>query len=196
MQEIEPFYSWRGLYDSAEDPASPFHGREYSEFEYSATIYNHYIHPQWDFFGSETLYLKVLYADYDQSFAIIEFLGEWNDAVSNDIMFLKRDIIDEMIQEGITNYILIGENVLNLHAESEDYYEEWFDDIEDGWIVGLNFREHVVDEFNRYGIDQYILFGGRFDDIHWRKLTPNALFELIDNQMRRRLTAGQWEEED
>jgi hypothetical protein len=196
MQDIEPFYNWRGLYDSAEDSLSPFYGREYSEFEFSSTIYNHYIHPQWDFFGSETLYLKVLYADYEQGFAIIEFIGEWNDAVGNDIMFLKRDIIDEFVQEGITNYILIGENVLNIHAESEDYYEEWFDDIEDGWIVGLNFREHVIQEFSEYGIDQYILFGGRFDDIHWRKFSPNALFELIDNHMRRRLTAGIWEEED
>jgi hypothetical protein len=102
-------------------------------------------------------------------------------------MFLKRDIIDLMIAEGITNYILIGENVLNFHAESEDYYEEWFDDIEDGWIVGLNFREHVIREFNDFGIDQYILFSGRFDEINWRKYQPVALFELIQSFMQKRL---------
>ncbi|MEZ5174115.1 MAG: hypothetical protein R2850_11565 [Bacteroidia bacterium] len=187
MQEIEPFYNWRGMYIAADDPASPFYGREYSEFEYSSTIYNHYIHPQWDDFGSETLYLKVLYADYEQSFAVIEFIGEWNDAIGNDIMYLKRDIVDEMIASGITNFILIGENVLNMHGESEDYYEEWFDDIEDGWIVGLNFREHVIREFNDYGLDNYIVFGGRFDEINWRRYQPSDLFELIDSFMKKRL---------
>ena len=102
-------------------------------------------------------------------------------------MYLKRDIVDELIAAGIRNYILIGENVLNMHSSEEDYYEEWFDDIEDGWIVGLNFRDHVVREFHACGIDQYILFGGRFDDINWRKFQPQALFELIDLAMRRRL---------
>jgi hypothetical protein len=187
MQEIDPFYNWRDLYVAAEDPASPFYGREYSEFEYSTTVYNFYIHPQWDDFGSETMYMKVLFADYDLSFAIIEFIGEWNDAIGNDIMFLKRDIIDLMIEEGIRNFILIGENVLNYHASEEDYYEEWFDDIEDGWIVGMNFRDHVVREFNDYGIDQYILFSGRFDSIAWRKYQPAQLFALIDKHMRLRL---------
>jgi hypothetical protein len=187
MQEIEPFYNWRDLYVAAEDPASPFYGREYSEFEYSSTVYNFYIHPQWDDFGSETMYMKVLFADYDQGFAIIEFIGEWNDAIGNDIMFLKRDIIDLMIEEGVRNFILIGENVLNFHASEEDYYEEWFDDIEDGWIVGMNFRDHVIREFNDYGIDQFILFSGRFDSIPWRRYQPPQLFALIDKHMRLRL---------
>jgi hypothetical protein len=73
------------------------------------------------------------------------------------------------------------------YAESEDYYEEWFDDIEDGWIVGLNFRDHVIREFNDFGIDQYILFSGRFDEINWRKYQPVALFELIQSFMQKRL---------
>ncbi|MEJ7675142.1 MAG: hypothetical protein WKF59_21170 [Chitinophagaceae bacterium] len=41
-----------------------FYGREYSEFDFSQTVYNYYIHPQWDEFGSSTLYIKVLMADY------------------------------------------------------------------------------------------------------------------------------------
>ncbi len=53
------------------------------------TIYNYYIHPQWDDFGSRTLYLKVLLADYDEQYVIIELFGEWNDAIENDIMNLK-----------------------------------------------------------------------------------------------------------
>ena len=60
-------------------------------------IYNFLLHPQWDEFGSLTLYLKVLYADYDKGFCIIELIGEWNDAIYNDIMILKREIIDLML---------------------------------------------------------------------------------------------------
>ena len=62
MHDIEPFYKWRDDYNSAEDDLSPFYGKEYSEFEFSETIYNFYIHPQWDFFGSPTLYLKIIFA--------------------------------------------------------------------------------------------------------------------------------------
>ena len=130
MQDIEPFYNWSHLYSSEEDDRSPFYGRVYSEFEYSNTVYNYYIHPLWDDIGSPTLYIKILFCDYEQEFAIIELLGEWNDAIHNDIMILKRDIIDELINEGIKKFILIGENVLNFHASDDCYYQEWLDDIE------------------------------------------------------------------
>ena len=110
MHNIEPFYNWRHLYIAEEDENSPFYGREHSELQYTNTIYNYYIHPQWDDIGSETLYIKVLFADYDEHFAIIELIGEWNDAINNDIMLLKRDVIDELIYMGINKFILIGEN--------------------------------------------------------------------------------------
>ena len=152
MQDIEPYYSWRHMYISAEDELSPFYGREYSEFEYSNTVYNYYIHPQWDDLGSPTLYMKVIFADYDQHYAIIEFIGEWNDAINNDIMMLKRDIVDEMIAQGIRHFILIGENILNFHASDDCYYQEWFDDVEDGWIAAVNFRNHILQEFSRANI--------------------------------------------
>jgi hypothetical protein len=32
--------------------------------------------------GSETLYLKILYADYEAGYVVIEFIGEWNDAIT------------------------------------------------------------------------------------------------------------------
>ena len=122
MQEIEPYYNWRHLYTAEEDERSPFFGRTYSEFEYSNTVYNYYIHPQWDEFGSRTLYLKVLFVDYDFNFAIIEMIGEWNDAIENDIMQLKRELIDDMVQRGIHKFMLITENVLNFHSSDIDYY--------------------------------------------------------------------------
>ena len=112
MQDIEPYYNWRHLYIASEDERSPFYERAYNEFEYDKQIYNYLIHPQWDDIGSETLFIKILFVNYDAGFAIIELIGEWNDCINNDVMILKRDIIDLMLPEGINKYILIGENVL------------------------------------------------------------------------------------
>ena len=187
MHDLEPHYTWRHLYISSEDDRSPFFGREYSEFEFTHSIYNHLIHPQWDEFGSSTLYLKVIYANYSAGFCIIELIGEWNDALYNDIMYFKRNIIEVLIGEGVNKFILVGENVLNFHYGDSDYYEEWFDDVEDGWIVGLNFREHVLREFRLANLDYYIFFGGKFDDYNWRSHDPNQLFKSIEAQITKRL---------
>jgi hypothetical protein len=187
MHDIEPFYSWRNLYIASEDERSPFYGREYSEFEFSNAVYNYLIHPQWDEMGSPTLFMKVIYADYDEKCAIIEFIGEWNDCLHNDIMYLKRNILEPMMDEGINKYILIGENVLNFHYSDDCYYQEWFDEIEDGWIVGINFRDFVIREFETANIDYYIAFGKHFNDLNWRKFPPMQLFGLIDQLMMRRL---------
>jgi len=187
MHEIEPYYSWRHLYVASEDRLSPFFRKENSEFLFSNTVYDYYIHPQWDEMGSATLYLKILYVNYKSGFCIIELIGEWNDALYNDIMYLKRNIIELLIKEGISRFILIGENVLNFHSGDDDYYEEWFDDIEDGWIVALNFRPHVIREFKQANLDYYIFFGGRFDDFNWRGHDPNQLFRAIEAQITKRL---------
>ncbi|MCB0706488.1 MAG: hypothetical protein KDC34_14325 [Saprospiraceae bacterium] len=183
MHDIEPHYQWRDEYISAEDKRSPFFGRDYDEFQYSQKIYNYVIHPQWDFFGSPTLYLKVLYADYEEGFTIIEMLGEWNDCVQNDIMFLKRDVIDPMLKEGISRFIIIAENVLNFHGDfDEDYYEEWLEDVLDrrGWICLLNLFPHVSSEMQESHLHHYMYFGGPLDDINWRSLKPQGLHLLLD----------------
>jgi hypothetical protein len=187
MHDIEPFYKWRDDYISSEDERSPFYGKEYSEFEFTETIYNFYIHPQWDFFGSPTMYIKIIFADYDRSYAIIELIGEWNDCITNDIMYLKREILELMIDEGINKFILIGENVLNFHSSDDCYYEEWFQDVEDGWIAGVNFREHVIDEFKRNNIDYYINFGAELDDLTWRNLKPIQVFKKVEELLTKRL---------
>ena len=72
MHDIEPYYNWRHLYIASEDENSPFYGREYSEIEFTNQIYNFVIHPQWDDFGSETLYMKILFVDYDEKYCFIE----------------------------------------------------------------------------------------------------------------------------
>jgi hypothetical protein len=184
MHEIEPYYNWRHLYTAEEDEKSPFFGREYSEFEFSNTVYNYYIHPQWDEFGSRTLYLKVLFVDYDLNFAIIELIGEWNDAVENDIMQLKRSLIDEMIAKDIQKFILISENILNFHSGDYDYYEEWYDDIkvEGGWIAAINMPEQTQYDFKRSHVDRLIKL---MDVPNWRTFQPEHFFQVIDNRMLR-----------
>lgn len=187
MHEIEPFYNWRHDYIASEDEKSPFFGTVYNEFEYDKQIYNYLLHPQWDDFGSQTLYIKILFVDYDKHFAIIEFIGEWNDAIYNDIMLLKREIVDLLIGEGIHKFILIGENILNYHGSDDAYYEEWFQDIEEGWIAALHFRDHVIADFQQFGVDYYINFGGFLNEIPWRTLKPLQLFHHIEEHLQRRL---------
>ena len=187
MQDIEPFYNWRHLYIASEDERSPFYEREYSEFEYTNAIYNYLIHPQWDDIDSPTLYLKILFVDYDAGYAIIELIGEWNDCINNDIMLLKRDIIEQLMLNGIKKFILIGENVLNYPASDDEYYQEWFEEVEDGWIAFINFRKHVLDEFQRANIDYYIISGGQLNDIAWRTATPLQLFEKVELFVQKRI---------
>lgn len=179
-----------------EDERSPFFGREYSEVYFTDAIYDHYIHPQWDNIGSSTLFLKLLFADYEDGFAIVELLGEWNDTLHNDIMILKRDIIDTLIDEGIQKFILIGDNVLNFHSSDDSYYEEWFEDIEDGWIVLLNFRDHVLRDFSEVGADQYFISGGPLNDFSWGSYRPLQLYQKIEQIVERRLDSGYLLEEE
>lgn len=184
MHELEPYYNWRHLYTAEEDENSPFYGKEYSEFEFSNTVYNYYIHPQWDEFGSRTLYMKELYADYELNFAIIELIGEWNDAVENDIMQLKREIADHMIDKGIHKFIFIAENVMNFHSSDADYYEEWIEDIQDngGWIVAVNMPEQTQYDFQRSHIDRYVKL---LEYPNWRTYQPQHFFQMVDNHMLR-----------
>lgn len=189
MHTIEPYYNWRHLYSSDEDRHSPFFGRHYSEFEFSHTIYDYYIHPQWDTIGSTTLYIKILYANYELGYCIIEMMGEWNDCLYNDVMFLKRDIADMLMENGIDKFILIGENVLNFHSGDDDYYQEWFDDIDEGWVVLMNWREHVLQEMESARLDYYLAMGGGFNTMDWRSLTPDKVFEKVNKHIIKRLPA-------
>ncbi len=187
MHHVEPHYNWRCYYIASEDPSSPFYGREYSEFEFNNAVYNFYIHPQWDSIGSPTLFIKILFTDYDSGFVIIALLGEWNDAIENDIMILKRDIIEPITEQGITKFILIGENVLNFHYSDDCYYEEWFDEVEDGWIAMVNFHEHVITEFERANIDHYFLMGGELEEIEWRTYLPQQFFDKVSSLVNNRI---------
>ena len=180
MHTIEPHYNWRNLYIASEDERSPFYGKSYDEFEFTQVIYDHVIHPQWDYFGTPSLYLKVLFADYDEGFAVIELLGEWNDCINNDIMFLKREVVEPLMKNCVNKFILVGENVLNFHASDECYYEEWSEELDSGWIYMLNFREHVINEFCQNSIDKYFTNLETNYEMHWRTFRPMQLFQRIE----------------
>ncbi|MBN8685481.1 MAG: hypothetical protein J0M10_00625 [Chitinophagales bacterium] len=186
MQDIEPFYNWRHIYISEEDRLSPFYGRTYSEFVFSQTVYNYYIHPQWDDFGSRTLYLKVLIADYDEQYAVVEMIGEWNDAIENDIMELKREVLEKFMDNGIFKFILVGENVLNYHSDGKDYYEELYEELtdENGWVVCLNMPEQTQYDFKQARLNRFVELM-RLDN--WRTYSPFHLFKKIDNELMARL---------
>jgi hypothetical protein len=182
MQDIEPYYNWRHLYTAEEDPQSPFYRREYSEFEYSQTIYNFYIHPQWDEFGSRTLYMKILMADYEQAYAIIELIGEWNDAIENDIMTMRREIMDHLFDNGIRKFVLIGENVLNFHSSDDSYYEDWKVELDDagGWAVILELPQQSQYDFIKTGLTRYIPV---VEMPGWRTMKPENIIIGIEQRM-------------
>lgn len=186
MQDIEPYYNWRHLYAAEEDSLSPFYGTVYNEFEFSQTVYNYYIHPQWDFFGSKTLYLKILFVDYDLGYVVIELLGEWNDAIENDIMTLRRNITDRMQDHGVLKFILIAENVLNFHSSDDSYYEDWWERVADdgGWLIMINMPLQSQHDFKKSRLDNYVAL---LEVPQWRTMKPDFLFQLVDNWMVRRL---------
>lgn len=186
MHEIEPFYNWEKHYRAQEDERSPFFGRRYNDL-YENSIYGYYIHPYWDEIGSETLYVKLLYVNYESNYAIIELFGEWNDTLHNDIMYLKRVVVDRLTRFGINQFILIGENIFNFHGSDDCYYEEWFDDVEDGWIAAINFRQFVEDEWKKYHLDYFINFGGELELVNWRTMKPQKMYEWVKLRIIRRL---------
>jgi len=194
MHQIEPYHRWDAHYSSSADEQSPFYGKEYNYDLYSENIYGYFIDPAWDFIGSETLYIKLLYVDYYKGAAIIEFIGEWNDAINNDIMHLKRNIIEHMVGNDINQFILIGENVMNFHGSDDCYYEEWFEEVDavfdhgrHGWIAAVNFRDFVVSEMQQYNLDTYINFGGKLDITNWRTMHPNHFYEVVNKIISHRI---------
>ena len=185
MHNIEPYYNWLDFYNSEEDELNPFYGIQHSEFEYTNTIYNYYIHPQWEDFGSNSLYLKILFVEYTKQFAIIELIGEWNDCIHNDIMYLKREVIDPLLANKIVKFVLIGENVINFHLSDDCYYEEWYDEIKDdgGWIAAINFRDFVQEEMCKAKIHNYVLFNQPYEEINWRAQKPFTFHKLVEENL-------------
>lgn len=187
MHDIAPFHRWQEAYIADEDERSPFFHQEKDRMYYTHAVYNYYIHPDWDAFGSSTLYMKVLYADYDEGFVIMELIGEWNDCLHNDVMYLKRKVVDLMIPEGIHKFILICENVLNFHGSDDCYYEEWQEEAmeEGGWICFVNTLQHVAEEMEDTRLQFFVYFGENFNDIEWRRQKPKWLMQTVEARVFR-----------
>lgn len=121
---------------------------------------------------------------------VIELLGEWNDALENDIMLLKREVLEKFMDQGICHFILIGENVFNFHYDGADYYEEWQEELLEmgGWAICLNLSASSCLEFQQVRLDRYlpIIF---LDD--WRTYRPFHLFKKVGDLMATSLPGGE-----
>jgi hypothetical protein len=188
MHDIEPHFGWRDLYIASEDDRSPFFRRRYSEFDYTHQLYNFYLHPQWDDFGSSTLYAKILFTDYEEGYTLIELIGEWNDVLHNDIMFLKRNIADVLMAEGVGKFVFFCDNVLNFHGLDDDYYAEWSEELSDlqGWVVLVNTRLHVENEMHDAHLDHFLYFGDQYNNVNWRPQKPALVFLLVERLLEQR----------
>ncbi len=183
FREIEPFYGWLSLYSHEKDPHSPFHQIQHNLFYFDRYIHNIPCHPLWDDIGSESLLIKILYADYQEGFAIIELFGEWNDLFENDYKLLAENCLTFLIDKGIQRFILVGENVFHIYLETDDYYQALQEELEAGWICIVRPREEVRMEMESYGILDYFYWSPIVDELPWRKLRPIQFYRIIADRM-------------
>jgi hypothetical protein len=96
------------------------------------------------------------------------------------------------MKEGISKFILIGENVLNYHSSDDCYYEEWYEDIKDkdGYIVFVNFHDHVLEEMRSANLHYYVQFGNQLNDVNWRTVKPFHMHKLVEGLMQKQLPEG------
>ncbi len=186
--DVEPFYGWLAFYSHETDSNSPFHEVEHNLFEYDRYIYTYAAHPCWDTIESESLLVKILFADYHQGYAIIELLGEWNDLYENDFKLLCENCLTYLVDNQIYKIILICENVFNAYLQEDDYYAAFTEELgDDGWLCLFKARPGVLEEFIKYNISSYVYWNHELDQIHWRKLKPWQLYQLIEQAYRRSL---------
>lgn len=185
MHDIEPYYRWREYYIASEDPESPFYGKVNSEFQFSDRIYNYYIHPQWDDFGSSTLYAKLLFVNYHDGYAFIELIGEWNDIHENDIDLLHGHIGRTLMHRDVHKFIFLCDNVLNFHGDGNDYYEEWWDEVreEDGYLCSVNLQQHVMQEMVDQCVHHFMHVHDELNEVQWRQKDPQIAFQLINSKI-------------
>ncbi len=187
MHEIEPFYGWLSLYSNEDDDNSPFQTAEHGAFSLDKGVYEYLAHPLWDEIGSDGLLVKILYANYDEGYAVVELFGVWNDLIQNDYRLLAEHCLTYLIDAGIDKFILVVENVLNIYLDADDYYEALQEELEGGWISLLRPRAHVVREIEQYDIGQYFFWSEELDELNWRKLKPWELYGLVESKMKKLL---------
>jgi len=100
---------------------------------------------------------------------------------------LKDSYLSDFQQNCCDKVELIGENILNFHGSDDSYYEEWFEDVEDGWIAAVCFPDFIQQELRKYRIDSYINMGGTLQIEIWRTLHPLQFYQLVSQLLQRRL---------
>ncbi len=185
MHEVEPHYGWLKYYTNEDDPNSPFQDVVHNELFYDRQVYQYLAHPLWDSIGSEGLLVKILAADYEKSYAIIELFGVWNDLLENDFRLLLENCLEPLLAAGIQRFVLVLENVLNIYLDSDDYYEALQEALEDGWVCLLRAREHVRREITEHQLDAYFFWSDDIDALPWRKTTPVKLYQAVQSRMLR-----------
>lgn len=189
LHHIEPFYGWLNIYSHETDERSPFHEVEHNLFQYDRSVNRIPAHPLWDDIGSESLLVKILYADYQLGYAIIELFGEWNDLFDNDFKLLAENCLTYLIDHGIRRFIMVCENVFHVYPDSDDYYQAMYEELDDdGWMCILRAREEVWEEMNEYQVAHYFYQSPLLDELPWRKLKPYQLFHLVETRMQQVLS--------
>lgn len=183
LRYIEPFYGWLPLYSHERDSNSPFHAVDHNLFQFDRSINRIPAHPLWDDFGSESLLVKILFANYQEGYAILELFGEWNDLYDNDFKLLSENCLALLVEHGITRFILICENVFHGYFESDDYYEAMQEQLEDGWLVAMRLRPGMQEEMMEYGINSYFFWSPLLDQLLWRKMKPAKLFREVSKRL-------------
>jgi hypothetical protein len=76
--------------------------------------------------------------------------------------------------------------VLNFHSSDDSYYEEWHEQLEDdnGWVAIVNLPEQSKYDFKKARLTNYI---NLMELDQWRTLKPEYIFNIIDNEIMRRL---------
>ena len=94
---------------------------------------------------------------------------------------------EKFMEQKIYKFILIGENVLNFHSDTRDYYEELHEELidENGWIVCLNMPEQTQYDFRQAKLNRYLEL---MELENWRTYKPFHLFKKINNELNARLT--------
>jgi hypothetical protein len=187
MHELRPHSGWENRYRATEDPRCPFYLEQGAPELGYHRMYDFVIHPEWDSVGCETLFVKQIFADYEQGYVVLELIGEWNDAVHNDVMEVKRRFADPLLAQGVDKFLLIADNLLNFHAGESDYYAEWAEETEGGWVVILNARDHVLQDLTDARLTRYVWAGERYRFGAWRAQDPLALCQGVDQMIQRQL---------
>ena len=184
LHHIEPFYGWLNMYSHEIDERSPFHEVEHNLFYFDRSINNIPAHPLWDDFGSESLLVKILFADYREGYAIIELFGDWNDLFENDFKLLAENCFTYLLDHGIDKFILLCENVFNIYLETDDYYQALQEELgEEGWLCLMRTRTCVWEELLNYDIASYFYRSPILDELPWRKLKPFQLFQIVNSRI-------------